>query len=187
VVNSKEMPSQPLTEEQWNCLAANAWESRVGDALGIWVSVSEQVLRVIKGRQVLWQARCSTATRGVGSQEGSHRTPLGWHSVIEKVGDQAPWGRVFREKRATKEVWLPGDGVREDLVLTRILALDGEEPGKNKGGDVDSYARCIYIHGTNDELNIGKPTSHGCIRLTNDDVIVASGLVPLKTHVLITE
>ena len=67
------------------------------------------------------------------------------------------------------------------------MPLDGEEPGANKGGDVDSYNRGIYIHGTNDEANIGKPVSHGCVRLTNDDVIRAYDLIGQGTPVLITE
>jgi lipoprotein-anchoring transpeptidase ErfK/SrfK len=68
-----------------------------------------------------------------------------------------------------------------------VLALTGEEPRKNKGGDVDSYARGIYIHGTNDEARIGQPTSHGCVRLRNDDVIDAYRRIPVGARVLITE
>jgi lipoprotein-anchoring transpeptidase ErfK/SrfK len=94
---------------------------------------------------------------------------------------------VFRDKHATKEIWKRGDPVKEDLILTRVLTLRGEEPGKNKGGDVDSFDRNIYIHGTNDEEKIGTPASHGCVRLTNDDVITLYEMVPLNTPMLITE
>ena len=72
-------------------------------------------------------------------------------------------------------------------MLTRLLWLTGEEPGVNQGGNVDSYNRYIYIHGTNDEAKIGTPSSHGCIRLRNDDVIEAYKLIPANARVLITE
>ncbi|MCX6035541.1 MAG: L,D-transpeptidase, partial [Chloroflexi bacterium] len=74
-----------------------------------------------------------------------------------------------------------------DLILTRVLVLDGLEPGKNKGGNRDSKTRGIYIHGTNDEEEIGTPTSHGCIRLQNNDVITAFERLATGTLVLITE
>ncbi len=176
-----------LTHEQLEELNDAGWESRAGDQPAVWVSVREQILRLVQGDKILWQVPCSTAAKGVGSKMNSFMTPLGWHSVTNKLGQDAPVGQVFRSKRATKEIWRPGDVVEEDLVLTRILVLSGEEPGKNKGGDVDSFARCIYIHGTNDEANIGRPVSHGCIRLTNEDVMTAFELIPSGAMVLITE
>ena len=94
---------------------------------------------------------------------------------------------VFRARAATKEIWKPGDQSDEDLVLTRLLWLSGEEPGKNQGGNVDSHARYIYFHGTNDEDLIGQPASHGCIRLRNAAVIEFYDLIPLGTKVVITE
>ena len=176
-----------LADEHRAFLEQQGWRERVGDGLGVWVSVADQMFRVIRGGQLVWQAACSTAAAGVGGQMDSFKTPLGWHSVAEKIGDGARWGQVFREKRPTKEIWQPGDPIREDLVLTRVLPLAGEEPGKNQGGSVDSYARRIYIHGTNDEAAIGAPTSHGCIRLTNDDVIAAYERLQVGAPVLITE
>lgn len=176
-----------LTNEQQAVLGAARWAERAGQQAAVWVSVSEQTFRIVQDGMILWEVACSTAARGTGSKINSLKTPLGWHSVSDKIGDGAPVGQVFREKRATSEVWHPGDVVKEDLVLTRILVLTGEEPGYNKGGDVDSFRRCIYIHGTNDEANIGRPMSHGCIRLTNQDVIAAFERVPVGTKVLITE
>lgn len=178
---------QTLTDEQWSRLARSGWEDRVSDGLGIWVSIRDQVFRIILGRTILWETPCSTAANGPGCRINSYQTPLGWHSIAEKIGDGKPWGRVFRDKQPTNEIWRPGNAVTDDLVLTRVLALAGEEPGRNKGGDVDSFARNIYIHGTNDEANIGTPTSHGCIRLTNDDVIRVYDRIPLGTLLLITE
>ena len=179
--------SKRLTTNQWNRLSLNDWGDRVGNGLGVWVSVKDQMFRVIRGTALLLAVPCSTAAKGSGSKANSYQTPLGWHSVAEKFGEGALWGQVFREKRAANEIWKRGDPVKEDLALTRVLTLRGEEPGKNKGGDVDSFDRNIYIHGTNDEENIGKPASHGCVRLTNDDVIAAYAIIPLDTPVLITE
>ena len=179
--------SLSLNAAQRRELASKGWSERVGDQPAVWISIRAQHFYLIQDDQILWETRCSTAAKGAGSKKNSFMTPLGWHNVKDKVGAGEPWGRVYRDKAITKGVWHPGEKVREDMVLTRILTLDGEEPGQNKGGDVDSYARCIYIHGTNDEANIGKPTSHGCIRLTNDDAIRAFDLIPEGTPVLITE
>jgi hypothetical protein len=168
-------------------LSSKGWTERVRDGLGIWVSVREQSFRIIHGGRILLETRCSTAAKGPGSKVNSFQTPLGWHAVAEKIGEDAPRGQVFREKRPTKEIWKPGDPADEDLVLTRVLTLRGEEPGKNKGGDVDSYDRGIYIHGTNGEQDIGSAASHGCVRLTNDDIIAVYQMTPLNTPVLITQ
>jgi len=176
-----------LTEGQQDLLTAHGWSDRVGARRAVWVSVREQVLRIIDGGAIVLETACSTARNGVGSQINSGKTPLGWHSVAEKIGEGAAWGQVFRDRKPTRERWQPGDKVSEDLVLTRVLTLAGEEPGKNKGGDVDSLARYIYIHGTNDEEHIGKPESHGCVRLKNDDVVRVFDLLAVGTPVLITE
>jgi len=176
-----------LTPEQRQLLEKAGWRDRAGTGPAVWVSIADQTLRIIENDTVIWQAKCSTAEKGAGFKLNSHQTPLGWHSVAEKIGEGESWGRVFREKRPGRKIWRPGENTKKDLVLTRVLALTGEEPGVNKGGDVDSYRRCIYIHGTNDEAGIGTPVSHGCIRLTNDDVIRAFDLIPEGAPVLITE
>lgn len=175
-----------LDDTRWAILEVHDWPQRAGDDLAVWVSVPEQRLRVLRGRAVLYDTPCATAKNGVGADADSLKTPLGWHRVAEKIGAGAPWGQVFRSRTPTHEIWRPGGDTAEDLVLTRILWLDGLEPGKNKGGNVDSYDRYIYIHGTNDEANIGTPSSHGCVRLTNHDVIAVFDLVPQGAPVLIT-
>ena len=176
-----------LTDEQRAYLASMGWYERAGDGVGVWVCIRDQTIRLVDHQRVVWETPCSTAAKGIGYRVNSFQTPLGWHSVAEKLGDGAPVGQVFRDKRATNEICKPGDKVSEDLVLTRVLVLTGEEPGKNKGGDMDSYARNIYIHGTNAEQDIGKPASHGCVRLSNKDVIAAYERIPVGTFVLITE
>jgi L,D-transpeptidase YbiS len=176
-----------LAPEDAAFLEEQGWAERVGGGLGIWVSVDEQRFRLVEDGKVVWSVPCSTAANGTGSQMGSEKTPLGWHVVSRKIGDGAPVGQVFRGRAPTKEIWKPGDEVSEDLVLTRILILDGLEPGKNKGGNVDSRARYIYVHGTNDEERIGEPASHGCVRLRNADVVTAFERIPEGTALLITE
>ena len=176
-----------LSEQQIALLNDQKWDTWVGSGTGVWVAVDEQMFRIVRDGQIVWQAQCATAAKGTGSQMNSYKTPLGWHSVKKKVGSDAPVGQVFRSAKATKEIWKPGDTSKEDLVLTRILWLTGEEPGKNLGGSVDSYSRYIYIHGTNEEDKIGTPSSHGCVRLRNSYVIQAYDLIPEGTRVLISE
>lgn len=116
----------------------------------------------------------SSSKFGNGNQTDSNKTPLGWHKVTERIGGEQLQGRSFTSRLPDKII-LPQDQWRsdngKDYVLTRILWLTGLEPGVNAGGNVDSYTRCIYIHGTNQEHLLGKPASHGCIRLSNRDVM----------------
>lgn len=179
--------SQPLTAQQSSFLSSQKWDSWVGNGTGVWVSVDEQMFRIVRAGTVVWQAPCATAAAGTGSKMNSQKTPLGWHSVKKKIGGGAPLGQVFRSAQPTKELWKPGQKTKEDLVLTRVLWLTGEEPGKNLGGDVDSYSRYIYIHGTNEEEKIGTPSSHGCVRLKNADVVAAFDLIVEGMPVLISE
>ena len=178
---------EPLTVEDHAILDAHEWVDRVGTNRAVWVCVDQQMFRIIENGEVLWQAPCSTAANGTGSQSGSYKTPLGWHRIAEKYGSSAAWGQEFVARQPTRTIWKPGDDTKKDMVLTRILWLDGLEPGQNKGGEVDSYLRYIYIHGTNGEEDIGTPASMGCVRLLNDDVIEAYELLPVDTRVLITE
>lgn len=112
----------------------------------------------------------STSCEGLGSEENSGKTPTGLHRIKEKFGKNAPLGEIFRSRKDTGKKW-QGEVSEEDLILTRILRLEGLEEGLNKGGNVDSYNRYIYFHGTNREDLIGKPSSHGCIRMKNSDII----------------
>lgn len=182
---SHSMPEELSTEARAELDAKN-WTAFAGEDAFIWVSIDEQMLRIVRGDVVEYEARCASAEKGIGSVMDSLKTPLGWHTISKKIGGDAPWGQVFRSRRATREVWQPGEDTKEDLVLSRVLLLDGEEPGLNKGGRVDSLARNIYIHGTNDEARIGVPSSHGCIRMLNDDVIEMYGMIDRGMKVLIT-
>ena len=118
----------------------------------------------------------------------SFQTPLGEHIVAEKIGEDLPLGAVLKGRKWTKEVIVPIKDVidiPEDVITSRILWLDGVEQGINKGGDVDSKERFIYIHGTAEEGLIGKPASLGCIRMKNKDVIKLFNRVKENTKVLI--
>jgi len=147
------------------------------------VSVSAQRLDLIgdDGR-VTRSFPVSTAKKGIGSEPDSHKTPLGWHRVCEKIGDGAAPGTQFVGRKPTGRIWQPSDPIEEkNLVLTRILWLDGEEPHNRTSKD-----RFIYIHGTNREDLIGTPASSGCVCLKNSDVIDLYSLVPIGTRVEIT-
>ena len=126
------------------------------------------------GNRCLREYIISTSLRGPGERAGSGRTPRGWHRVVRWIGTGRAPGTVFVSRRFTGEV-IPRKAWRgagaPDLILSRILRLRGLEPGRNAGHGCDSYARYIYIHGTNQEHRLGTPASHGCIRMANRDVI----------------
>lgn len=112
--------------------------------------------------------RCSTSRFGIGQTEGTNGTPLGLHRVAKKIGGGWPVGTVFKGRRPIGYTW---QGMPDAKIATRILWLEGLEPGFNRGGNVDSYSRYIYIHGTGDETTLGRPASRGCVHLATADLI----------------
>ena len=154
------------------------------------VHVAKQEMHVIKNNNIQKTYRISTATAGTGSKAGSNKTPLGVHRIAQKIGAGAKRGEIFIGRKPTgkiAEIIKEPRDVAEDPVVTRILWLDGLEPGVNKGAGIDSRSRYIYIHGTHEEGLIGKPASHGCIRMLNDDVIELFEMVDEGTLVVIVE
>lgn len=155
------------------------------------ISAGEQRLFLIKDHKVVASHLISTAEAGLGSQRGSNKTPLGVHRVSQKFGKGAKAGTIFKARQNTRKVaqilTQPGARSNADNVTSRILWLSGLEPGVNKGGKVDSHARYIYIHGTDEEGRLGKPASHGCIRMKNTAVIDLFKQVPVGTLVDIVE
>ena len=134
--------------------------------------------------------RVSTARNGPGERSGSECTPRGLHRIRARIGGGAAAGTVFRGRRPTGEIWSPAFAAAHpgrDWILSRILWLCGEQVGLNRGGEVDSMRRYIYLHGTGDDQPMGVPLSHGCIRMRNRDIIELFDLVPAGTLVDIRE
>lgn len=128
----------------------------------------------------------STSKNGLGEKNGSFCTPRGRHIVRAKIGAGQPINTVFMRRRPTGEIWTPELDLRypgRDWMLTRILWLSGCEIGKNRLGDVDTMRRYIYIHGSPDRAQMGKPGSIGCIRMRNADIVELFDLVPPYTPV----
>lgn len=140
--------------------------------------------------QLLQQYSVSTSKYGTGNQNGSEQTPLGLHRIKDKLGGAMPVNEVFigrvphgnLDECKERGVELP-----DDVIMSRILWLEGMEPGRNQGGYVDTYQRYIYLHGTNHEDKIGAPSSIGCIRMRNDDIVDLFRLVEVGSEVLIEE
>jgi hypothetical protein len=140
----------------------------------LFVSLKKQRMYHIVNGSIVRTWTISGSKFGVGNKNGSNKTPTGLHTIVEKYGYNAPKGglmveRVYTGKVAKihKEKYCVGS----DDVTSRILWLRGEETGINKGGNIDSYKRFIYIHGTPEEGLIGVPSSEGCIRMKNGEVI----------------
>ncbi len=155
------------------------------------ISVAGQTLQLLDDAgQLLHQYPVSSAAKGVGEQMGSYQTPRGRHRIRARIGDGLPLGAVLRGRRPTGEICTPELMAAQpdrDWILTRILWLCGEEPGKNRGGQVDTMRRYVYIHGTPDSAVLGVPGSHGCIRMRNADMVDLFNRVPVGTPVIISE
>lgn len=141
-----------------------------GDVL--YVSVHRQALYHVRERRLVAEYPIATASNGLGTLRDTYRTPTGLHRISEKIGDGVPPFGILKDRRFTGELADPDfAGVDKDWITSRVLWLDGLEPGHNRGGAVDSHDRFIYIHGTANERSIGTPSSMGCIRMLNSDVI----------------
>lgn len=154
------------------------------------VSIPDQTLTLADDQgRALRTYSVSTATNGAGERRGSHCTPRGRHIVRARIGAGAPMNTVFVGRRPTGEIWTEALAERypdRDWILTRILWLSGCEVGFNRLGDVDTMRRYIYIHGTPDTMELGKPGSIGCVRMRNSDLVELFDLVPAGTPVEIS-
>ena len=150
------------------------------------IDLAKQELLALEGTRVVRKYSVSTAKKGAGEKNGSFCTPRGRHLVRAKIGAGQPPGTVFVRRRPTGELWSPELDAKypgRDWILTRILWLSGREPGKNRLGDVDTMRRYIYIHGSPDRAEMGKPGSIGCVRMHNADIVELFDLVPPYTDV----
>lgn len=162
-----------------------------GEATGskvLLIKISEQALYLLENGRVEKSWPVSTSKFGIGNQSGSYKTPAGIHRVAEKIGADCRLREIIRTRVPTGEIApLPDVSsaapASRDMITTRILWLQGLQPGINSGGNVDSYLRYIYIHGTPEERLLGSPSSIGCVRMGNEDVIEVFDSVEVGTLV----
>lgn len=161
-------------------------------ALHSWLQISlpRQCLSLIHGKSIAQTWPISSGAAGAGERMDSGCTPRGWHRIRLAIGADAPLNSVFVGRRPTGEIYnakLAAAHPDRDWILTRILWLTGVERGINRGGEVDTLRRLIYIHGTPDTEPMGVPASHGCIRMRNNDVLALFTQCHTGMPVLITE
>lgn len=152
------------------------------------VSIPEQRLRLFEAGRVMMDVLVATASNGPGERRGSECTPRGWHQIRAKIGHGCPENTVFRGRRPTGELYSPElarANPGRDWILARILWLSGLEPGRNRLGEVDTMRRYVYIHGCPDEHVMGIPSSHGCVKMRNQELVELFELVEAGTRVLI--
>ena len=153
----------------------------------ILIDISEQRLYLKKNDStVIKSYSISSSFLGEGQVENSFKTPLGNHIIAKKIGENADVGTIFKERVNTgriASIIKEKKDIADDVITSRIMWLEGIDHGYNKGGNVDSFNRFIYIHGTAEEGLIGSKASHGCIRMFNDDVIELFKLVNKGTKV----
>ena len=151
----------------------------------ILVIPSKQILFLISKGAAIFSYPVSTSKFGLGNENDSFKTPPGLHYIADKIGEDMPKMTIFKGRRTLvnnltlADLDLPENtdirnehfATHDDVITSRILWLKGHEDGVNKGDNIDSYSRYIYIHGTAHEDKIGTPDSHGCVRMNNDDVI----------------
>ncbi|MDP2760999.1 MAG: L,D-transpeptidase [Sideroxyarcus sp.] len=151
------------------------------------IHIPSQTLTLFdEGGKILQRHPVSTGANGMGEESGSFCTPRGRHVIRAKIGTGQPTNTVFVRRRPTGEIYTPALGARHsgrDWILTRILWLSGREPGYNRGGNCDTMRRYIYIHGTPDDTELGKPGSRGCIRMCNRDLLALFDRVATGTEV----
>src|ERR1700682_4295874 len=145
------------------------------------ISAREQKLVLLEKGQLVATYPISTSKFGLNDRPGSYGTPLGEMEIADKIGDGAPAGAVFKDRRRTGEL-IAVNAPGRDPIVTRILWLRGREPQ-----NANAYARTIYIHGTPEERNIGRPASYGCIRMRSRDIIQLYEIVGRGAQVTIVD
>lgn len=160
------------------------------DNIFLIIKLFTQQMQVFVEDQLVQTYAISSGKKGAGEMYGSEQTPRGWHIIRAKIGAACLTNTVFVGRRPTGEIYeaaLREQYPDRDWILTRILWLSGMEVGRNRLGKVDTMRRYIYIHGTPDDVAMGIPGSHGCIRMRNDNIIELFDKVPVRTKVLIEE
>ncbi|MDR1435392.1 MAG: L,D-transpeptidase [Puniceicoccales bacterium] len=138
----------------------------------LYVSVEEQRMYYYSRNRLERIYAISTARKGINQIRDSYGTPLGLHTIADKIGGGAPLGTVFIGRQNKGKIFTEyGDWETKGYITSRILRLKGLQEGYNLGGNCDTYSRYIYIHGITDEKKIGTPRTQGCIGMSNKDVI----------------
>ena len=145
------------------------------------ISVKDQKLALLDRETLVAIYPVSTSKYGLGDWPSSRCTPLGELEIAGKIGDNAPLGAVFKDRRRTGEIVLPNAPGR-DPIVTRIIWLRGREPQ-----NANAFGRYIYIHGTPEERNLGLPASYGCVRMRSEDVIKLYEIVGIGAQVSIVD
>jgi lipoprotein-anchoring transpeptidase ErfK/SrfK len=154
------------------------------------IDATRQELALLDGTRSVRRYAVSTSRHGLGERNGSFCTPRGRHIVRARIGGGQPLNSVFVRRRPTGEVWTPALHAAypgRDWILTRILWLSGCEPGFNRLGTVDTMRRYVYIHGSPDSAQMGKPGSIGCVRMHGEDLLDLFEQVPPYTAVVVHE
>lgn len=154
----------------------------------ILIITATQTLHVLENFTSVCQYTISTSKYGNGCEQDSQQTPVGAHFVAQRIGSDKPPGAIFAGRQATgaiAEIIQKREASELDLILSRILWLQGLEKNKNAGDGCDSFHRYIYIHGTHEEGLLGTPASHGCVRMSNADVVELYDRVTEGTFVYI--
>jgi L,D-transpeptidase catalytic domain len=172
------------------------WESinkarlRLGikpSARSILVRIGASTLQYYLGRKLVKSYVISTSKRPPSNVKNSLGTPRGLHEIAERIGAGQPAGMVFQSRLPIGRHFSEMPASEDNLITSRILWLRGLEPGVNQGGDVDTYERYVYIHGTSREDRIGEPQSAGCVLMRNLDAIELYDEVRPGDHVLIVD
>lgn len=154
----------------------------------ICIKAQDQLMHCYENDVLIKTYLVSTGKNGLGEQRDSECTPRGWHRVHSIIGIANVVNSVFVSRHWTGEIYSPELASAfpgRDWILTRIVQLDGLEIGRNKGGQVDSLGRYIYIHGTPDTTPLGQPGSRGCVRMRNTDIIELADWIKIDCKVCI--
>lgn len=138
------------------------------------VRISTATLQFFRRGELVKSYVASTSKRPPSNVKHSLGTPRGLHEIAERIGAGQPPGMVFKSRAPTGRHFsemLEREPDIENLITSRILWLRGLEPGVNRGGEVDTYGRYVYIHGTNHDERIGEPLSAGCVLMRNLDIV----------------
>ena len=162
------------------------WSMAIEASTSIDIEISSQRLFLKENGQIIRSYPVSSSSFGEGQIENSFKTPYGKHKIKTKIGTNVNKNNFFISRQHIPQsatiIHEPIDS-KDDFITSRIMWLEGEEEGFNRGGSVDSFKRYIYIHGTHEEGLIGQKASHGCIRMLNHDVIELFELVSEGTIV----